>query len=191
MTCQLQVASGTILASAPDLRDPNFMHSISIMCEHADEGAYGLVVNKQSSLTIDRLLPEHPVFGRLDLPVWWGGPVGTDTLQILHRIPELDNASHSLAKGLFLGADLAEIAEFMEGLDARQITDRCRFVLGYAGWGAGQLEMEIRGGSWLPVEMDSELVFAYDQESTWQRAVRSLGAEGVSLAAMPPELGWN
>lgn len=191
MPTDLRVATGTILASSPDLLDPNFMHSLSVMCEHSEEGAYGLVVNKQSSLTLDRLLPEHEVFSKLALPVWWGGPVGTDTLQILHRIPEHVASGVSLGGGLYLGATLEELAEFVLGRSEREVTDACRFVLGYAGWGAGQLELELAGGSWLPVALEVELAFLYEQEIAWQRAVRSLGAEGEGLAVMPPDLDWN
>ena len=188
---ELRVATGTLLASSPDLLDPNFMHSLSVMCEHTDEGAYGLVVNKQSSLTLDRLLPDDEVFGKLALSVWWGGPVGSDTLQVLHRIPEHVPSGVPLGDGLYLGATLEELAEFVAGRDPREITDSCRFVLGYAGWGAGQLEGELSSGSWLPLRLDVDLVFQYAQEPAWQRAVRSLGEDGHRLAVMPPDLRWN
>ncbi len=193
---QLRVAPGTILASSPDLLDPNFMHSLSVMCEHSEDGAFGLVVNKQSSLTVDRLLPDHPIFGKLELPAWWGGPVGSDTLQILHRVPEHITSGHHLGGGLYLGATLDELSEFCTGLEPSAVTDACRFVLGYAGWGAGQLEMELAAGSWLPVALDVELVFSPNpgpasQEPTWQRALRSLGEEGKGLAVLPPDLHWN
>jgi putative transcriptional regulator len=191
MNMELRVATGTLLASSPDLLDPNFMHSLSVMCEHTEEGAYGLVVNKQSSLTLDRLLPDEAVFGKLALPVWWGGPVGSDTLQVLHRIPEHVPSGVSLGDGLYLGATLEELAEFAAGREAREITDSCRFILGYAGWGAGQLEGELSSGSWLPLRLDVDLVFQYAQEPVWQRAVRSLGEDGHRLAVMPPDLGWN
>ena len=191
MEQELRVATGTLLASSPDLLDPNFMHSLSVMCEHTEEGAYGLVVNKQSSLTVDRLLPDDPVFGKLALPVWWGGPVGGDTMQVLHRIPEHVPSGLPLGEGLFLGATLEELAEFVQGRELSEITDHFRFILGYAGWGAGQLEGELSSGSWLPLRLDVDLVFQYAQEPVWQRAVRSLGDEGRGLAVMPPELGWN
>ena len=187
----LKVASGTLLASAPDLLDPNFMHTVSVICEHADEGAYGLVVNKLSSLTIDRLLPDHSVFGSLQLPVGWGGPVGADTLQVLHRIPAMISGGDEIAGGLYLGCELDELADFVLGRSEEEITDQVRLVLGYAGWGARQLEMELSAGSWLPLPISADLVFQGDQESTWQTAVRSLGAEGEKLAGLPPDIRWN
>lgn len=191
MPSDLRVAAGTLLAASPDLLDPNFMHSVSVMCEHSEKGAFGLVVNKRSSLTIDRLLPDHPVFGRVALPVWWGGPVGNDTLQILHRCPELEDCGHALGGGLYLGAALEDLAALLEQCSPADAPERFRFVLGYAGWGAGQLEGELAGGSWLPVSLDLSLVFADGQEECWQRAVRSLGADGAGLAVLPPDIAWN
>lgn len=191
MSTDLRVAPGTLLAASPGLRDPNFMHSLSVMFEHSEKGAFGLVVNKPSSLTLDRLLPEHPVFGSLALPIWWGGPVGNDTLQVLHRDPELADEGHPIGAGLRLGVHLSRLETLVLDLEPRETLERFRFVLGYAGWGAGQLERELAEGSWLPVSLDPELVFGYEQEPVWQSAVRSLGCEGEGLAVMPPELGWN
>ena len=167
------------------------MHTVSVMCEHTASGAYGLVINKQSSLTLDRLLPEHPVFGEMRTPVGWGGPVGTDTLQIVHRLPDRVSGGFEVAEGLFLGGELDEVAMLCAESDGSALAGRLRWILGYAGWGAGQLELELASGSWLPLPMDGDLLFRHDQEATWQSALRSLGAEGQGLAELPPDIGWN
>ena len=198
MTPELRVSTGTLLASAPNLLDPNFMHTVSLICEHGEQGAYGIVVNKRSSLTIDRLLPEHPILGGLALPVSWGGPVGNDTLQVLHRYPDVITGGYALADGLVLGGDIDEVAALFETGPPEAALQGVRFVLGYAGWGAGQLEAELAAGSWLPLALDPELVFparardrAREQSEVWQEAVRSLGREGQGLAELPPDIGWN
>jgi len=191
------IAGGTLLASAPNLRDPNFMHSVTVMCEHSPNGAYGLVINKRSSLTIDRLLSDHPVLGKLALPVAWGGPVHSDTLQILHRFPDRIPGSYRLAEGVYLGGELEDVAHVLGAPEDPQDRHGVRFVLGCAGWGEGQLEAELEGGSWVPLSMQAELVFGMDrggrddQEETWQSALRTLGKQGQDLAAMPPDIGWN
>lgn len=193
----LRVRTGTLLAAAPDLLDENFMHTVSLICEHGDAGAYGLVLNKLSSLTVDRLLPEHPVFGGLPLPVAWGGPVGSDTLQILHRYPDVITGGYAIAEDLVLGGDLDEVAALFESGPVEAALQGVRFVLGYAGWGAGQLEGELREGSWLPLPLQVDLVFERELETPaeqsrlWQRAVRGLGPEGEGLAELPPDIGWN
>jgi putative transcriptional regulator len=167
------------------------MHTVSVIFAHGEEGAYGLVINKRSSLTIDRLLIDHPVFRELALPVWWGGPVGTNTLQIIHRLPDELPGGQEIADGLHVGGELDDFARLVERVDPRKLGQKARFVLGYAGWGDGQLEMELRCGSWIPLPLNPELVFRDQQEATWQEAVRSLGERGRDLADLPPDIRWN
>lgn len=191
---------GTLLASAPDLQDPNFMHSLSVICEHSAGGAYGLILNKQSSLTLDRLLPEHPVLGHMPLPVGWGGPVNGDTLQLIHRFPEHIPGGVHMGDGLMLGGELDAAASLLEDMNTPEVRSGVRFILGCAGWGAGQLESELAGGSWLPLPLDAGLVFrpavdadgaALEQEEVWQGALRQLGTEGEQLSQLPPDVNWN
>jgi putative transcriptional regulator len=197
MAQDLHVATGTLLASAPDLLDPNFMHTVSVICEHTARGAYGMVLNKRSSITIDRLLPEHPILGRMPFPVAWGGPVENDTLQIVHRFPERIPGSYELALGLQLGGELDCVAELLQSDPSPEVQSGVRFVLGCAGWGPRQLDRELAGGSWVPLPLKTRLVFGMDrgrsedQDETWQAALRSLGREGRDLASLPPDIGWN
>lgn len=191
MNEKLRAGRGTLLASAPSMLDPNFMHTVSVICEHTEAGAYGLVINKQSTLTIDRLLTDHPVFKSSTMPVWWGGPVGTNALQILHRVPDEIPEGMEIAGGLFVGGELEDVAEYTKRHGSEKTARQVRFLLGYAGWGEEQLETELASGSWLPLPLKLELAFQDDQESTWQEAVRSLGAEGRELAGLPPDIRWN
>ncbi|MFT7487347.1 MAG: putative transcriptional regulator [Candidatus Paceibacteria bacterium] len=195
---ELMVSTGTLLASAPNMLDPNFMHTVSVICDHTDAGAYGMVINKRSSLTIDRLLPDHPILGRLALPVNWGGPVENDTLQVLHRFPDLIPGGMELASGLFLGGDLDAVADVVGEEASPWMKQGVRFILGCAGWGGGQLELELAGGSWLPLACNADYIFtelgrepARGQDRVWKMAMRSLGGDGQELAAMPPDIGWN
>lgn len=173
------------------------MHTVTVMCEHLETGAYGLVVNKRSTLTLDRLLPEHPVLGQVALPVAWGGPVQNDTLQILHRYPDRIPGGYMIADGVHLGGDLEDVAAVIADPDLPNAHHGIRFILGCAGWGPGQLEAELGGGSWIPLEMNASWIFDFDrggrddQGQAWQSAVRSIGRQGDDLAAMPPDIEWN
>lgn len=197
MPQDLHVVTGSLLASSPDLLDPNFMHTVSVICEHTPRGAYGLVLNKRSSLTVDRLLPEHPILGGMALPVAWGGPVENDTLQIVHRFGKRIPGSYELAEGLYLGGELDQVAELLAEDPSPAVQSGVRFILGCAGWGPEQLDGELATGSWVPLPLDTELVFGMDrgrpsdQEQTWQQALRMLGKQGEELAGMPPDIGWN
>ena len=74
-----------MLLSAPALLDPNFMHTVVLMCQHDEEGAFGLVVNRTTQARVGDLFPDHPDLGSLELKVREGGPVARDTLQLIHR----------------------------------------------------------------------------------------------------------
>ena len=82
-----RVDPGGFLCAWPDLVDPNFFHRVLFLCQHTDAGAYGLVLNDPLPVTTRDLMPSHPILGRLDFPVFKGGPVDEGTLQYLHRIP--------------------------------------------------------------------------------------------------------
>jgi putative transcriptional regulator len=186
---ELRTAPGTILAASPELLDPNFMHSVVLMCQHADEGAYGLVVNRPAEVTVDELLPDHPVLGRHAFPVFAGGPVGLDTLQFLHRAGDEIPGGLELQNGLWLGGDLDALAGLI-AQDRDRARHTVRLLVGYAGWGAGQLDAELATGSWLPASLSIDLVFEEDRQGTWRRAVRSIG-DAAWLADLPPDVSWN
>lgn len=189
----LWVAPGTLLAAGAELLDPNFMHGVVLMCRHTDDGAYGLVLNKTSELTTRQLLAEHPVLGADDapeLPVYLGGPVGLDTLQVLHRAPEHVTGGVEIAYDVMLGGELETIARYVveHPEDARR---NLRFTMGYSGWGGGQLEFELSTGSWLPAVGTADIVFAADCEGQWRSVVRSLGDAAEGHADQPPDPTWN
>lgn len=193
----VRVERGTLLLSAPEMQDPNFMHTVVLMCQHTEDGAFGVVVNRPGEARVSEVLSEHPVASQLELTVRGGGPVGLDTLQILHRVPhddllEMERSLHGLdlGDGMRLGADLDEIANYAK--EKGSADSIVRFVVGYSGWGAGQLDDEIATGSWLPLRATQDLVFSNDTpEAVWRAAVARLGGGGSSLAHLPPDTSWN
>jgi putative transcriptional regulator len=187
---ELRTAPGSLLAAAPDLLDPNFMHGVVLMCQHTDDGAYGLIVNRPAGVTVDALLPDHPVLGGELFPVFTGGPVGLDTLQFVHRVGDAIPGGLPLGDGLWLGGDLDALANVIAE-DAAEARRRVRLIVGYSGWGAGQLDSELATGSWLPAALAIDLVFADDGQGAWRGAVRSIGRAADGLADHPPDVSWN
>lgn len=183
-------ATGSLLASAPDMLDPNFMHTVVMVCDHSPEGAFGLVLNRDAGVTLDKLLPEHPVLGSLRIGVNAGGPVGLDTLQFLHRRPEEIPGGIEVCDGVFLGGALEDLASLSQIRPDVVQTD-VRMFLGYAGWGEGQLDAELNSGSWLPARAKAEFIFSSDPERDWRRVLRSLGSDGQGLEDLPPDISWN
>lgn len=187
---ELRVHTGTLLAAAPSLADPNFMHAVVLMIEHTREGAYGLVVNKRSPFTIGELLPEHPLLVGSTFPVHWGGPVGTDTMQVLHRAPKSIPGGARIGEGLYLGGELDSLARFAVA-KPDEAERHVRFILGYSGWGEQQLDHELVSESWLPAPMKVDFLFERDQEATWRRVVQTVGGEVRGFEALPPDVSWN
>ncbi len=188
MNEELRVASGTLLAAWPDLLDPNFMHRVVVICQHSPDGAYGLVTNQRTELAVKDLLPDHPLLGRSSFPVFLGGPVDHGTLQFLHRVPERIPGGLQLCDDLWLGGELEAMGRFACEREARA-RGALRLFLGYSGWGAGQLEDELRSGTWLPAPPSTEVVFAGEGERVWRTVVRAAGPRG--LEDLPPDPSWN
>jgi putative transcriptional regulator len=190
------LSPGTLLLSAPEMLDPNFMHAVILMIHHDDDGAMGVVVNASMESRVGDALPEHPVLKDVDAPLWQGGPVGLDSLQVLHRHPPVDAGDLvgvpgvDVGDGVRVGADLDWASQAI----ARGVGDpgHVRFVVGYSGWAAGQLEDEIANDSWLPLDPCAELVFGEGSRgSIWRRAMARLQGGGSSLAHLPPDPSWN
>jgi len=188
MNEELLVTSGTLLVAWPDLMDPNFMHSVVAVCQHSEDGAYGLVTNQRTTFTVRDLLPDHPLLGKSSFPVHLGGPVDHSTMQFLHRVPKEIPGGLCLDGELWLGGELEAMARFACG-DASEASRSLRVFLGYSGWGAGQLEDELKGGTWLPAASTREAIFGEEGEPAWRSVIRTVGPEGFD--DLPPEVSWN
>ncbi len=186
----MRVAPGTLLAAWPDMLDPNFMHSVVLLCNHQREGAFGLVVNRDAGLTTRQLVPGHPVLGKVQFPVHLGGPVDHGTLNLVHSLNEEIPGGIEVAPGLLLGGDLDAFGALVEARPAVAAA-HVRLFLGYAGWAAGQLEAELAMGSWLPAPLALESVFATELDAVWRGVIRSIGGEAKGLEHLPPDASWN
>jgi putative transcriptional regulator len=173
------LAPGLLLAM-PQLQDPNFNRSVVLMIEHGDNGSFGLVVNQPSPIKASELLDSlgMPWHGDPDEVVWSGGPVSPATGWVLHEpYPSLP-ATSKLGEGstIHVGPGLA-LTTSPDGLRtiAAAPPTRIRLLLGYSGWGAGQLAAEMARGSWLHADADPALIFDGAPDQMWERAIQSLG----------------
>jgi putative transcriptional regulator len=187
---ELRTEPGTVIAATPDMLDPNFMHAVVLMIQHTEQGAYGLVINRPASLTVDVLMPDHPLLGNEKFPIFTGGPVGLDTLQFVHRAGAEVPGGLDLGDGLYLGGELDALAQFI-ARSGERASESVRLIVGYSGWGAGQLEHELSSGAWLPAALDPSWIFHADPHATWRRVLRSLGREAAGLEDLPPDVSWN
>ena len=190
MSRSFLVGEGALLAAWPELMDPNFMHSVVLLCQHTPDGAYGLVTNQATELLLRDLLPEHELLGRSEFPVHLGGPVDHSTMQFLHRVPSRISGGVPLGADLWIGGDLDELARYLDQ-EPEAAARTVRVFLGYSGWGAGQLDDELEQGSWIPADATVEAVFGAVGEPAWRSVVRSTGRAGEELQNLPPDTSWN
>jgi putative transcriptional regulator len=169
-----------LLAAAPSLRCPFFHHTLVLLIDHGADGSFGFVLNKEAPLdfrgVVEELgleVGEDRVF---DVPVLRGGPVSPETGWIVFDpdgAPKLPKDVLRFANGLALTASVDMLHAMADGL----APERAILTLGYAGWSPGQLEGELREGSWIPVDLDPALIFERPIEDRWRIALESLGID--------------
>ncbi|MHC4263942.1 MAG: YqgE/AlgH family protein [Planctomycetota bacterium] len=174
----LQLPGGALIAAWPGLPDPNFAQTVLLMCDHSEQGAFGLVLNRLLELKVSDLLPDHPVLGRLSTAVYLGGPVDHQRLQFVHMLPGRIQGGREVCTGLWIGGDLDQLAEVLaESEDGVGSEPPVKLFLGYAGWSEGQLESELAEGTWMPAPFDSNVIFSGQGERTWEAVVESVDPE--------------
>ncbi len=174
---------GKLLVAMPGIGDPRFDRSVIFMCTHDAEHAMGLIVNKpRDEITLSDVLDHLGLGNTEDLAqrlVLDGGPVRQDRGYVLHSEDYIaDEGTQNVVPGVALTAT-RDILEAVAGPNAPQ-----RFVLalGYAGWGAGQLENELRHNAWLVVDANDAIIFGDSHDDKWERAIRTLGFEPSQLS---------
>lgn len=166
-----------LLVSMPQMLDPNFSKTVVLLAEYGAHGAFGLVLNRRMDepasaiVTADEPLNIHP-----GMYLYTGGPVEPTRAWILTADAGLDPEALEVINGVYLSASPTLVRRTLES----EPNPATRMVVGYAGWGAGQLDVELAEGSWLLAPVASDLIFA-NVDSMWEAAIRRLGAEPSML----------
>jgi putative transcriptional regulator len=166
-----------LLIAMPGMLDPNFSTTVTLICEHNDDGALGIVINRPTSLKLsglfEQLSVDDPDPQAASNPVLSGGPVGTERGFVLH------GPQHSYDNTLAVSDDIRltlsrDVIDAMAEGNGPQDT---LVALGYAGWEPGQLEDEMLANSWLNVPATPEIVFKTPFADRWDSAARTLGID--------------
>ncbi len=173
-----------LLIAMPQLLDPNFRRAVVLLVHHDDEGTFGLVVNREAEITVERLCDALDIdWGGDDaMSLGWGGPVQPNTGWMIFDSSDrqaLDEAT-GVAPGLHVAGSLDALRRV-----AMDPPEHLRLLLGYAGWAPGQLEQELAQGAWLLAPASPEVVFDVEPEAMWEHVVRSLGIDPTTLVATP------
>jgi putative transcriptional regulator len=173
------------LVAAPPLGDPNFDRSVVLMAAHGEEGAFGWVINGREVMTLSELLVRADVATKppaLSGSVRVGGPVSPEQVWLVyreqHRFDDIED-QFEIGPGVLACASRRVLEVIAEGVVPASLFG----VIGYAGWAPGQLENEIRGGAWLPVDLKVGLVFDVPREELWQRAYESAGTTPMAFSS--------
>lgn len=174
--------AGQMIVAMPGMPDPRFDRSVIYMAAHTEDGAMGIVVNRVlDSLSFPELLdqlsiPKGPAHRQIR--VHFGGPVETSRGFVLHTSDYMQDGSMLVDERIALTASVDILRALANGDGPAE----AMLALGYAGWGAGQLEEEIQNNGWLMVPADRRILFGTDQDRKWEQAVRKLGVEPGRLS---------
>jgi len=180
----MESLKGQLLIAGPSLVDPNFRRTVVLVGEHTEEGALGVVLNRESEATVLEAVPE--LSGLVDglERVHVGGPVQQSAIVVLADFVEPGQA----------GALVLDTVGFLPAeVDPDELGDlrRARVFAGYAGWGPGQLEDELDEGSWIVEPALPDDVFTVEPEELWGHVLRRKGGPYEVLSLMPPDPSLN
>lgn len=196
-TMAAQLAPGFLVA-APALLDPHFRRSVVLLVDHGPKGSLGFIVNRPLDVSMQTLLerigltqqvlPLAPI-GEPDTrrhAVLAGGPVNTQTGWVLFESEASRVLDDEVVRVSERVAVSAASRELLSSLVERSGPERMMLMLGYAGWGPGQLDAEITQGAWIPVDFDHRILFDTPYPERWSSALRILGIDPARLSAQVP-----
>jgi putative transcriptional regulator len=182
--------TGQFLIAMPNMVDPNFAKTLTYVCEHNDNGALGLVINRPTDMSLQTLLERINLPGHVNelggVPVYFGGPVQTDRGFVLHK--PVGNWQSTLSVGGAIG--LTTSKDILEAVGNGDGPSGILVTLGYAGWAPGQLENELGQNAWLTVSGETEtiadVIFDLPADQRLPAAMRLLG---IDLTRLSDEVG--
>jgi putative transcriptional regulator len=182
MSEQQQSFRNQFLVALSSLRGDYFEDSVSLLVDHNDEGAFGLIINRPLKTRLSEIFPD--VNRKFTCPVLEGGPVEQNRVFFLHEGGRVFESTFKISEEIHLTTSL----DFIEQMVAGEAPERTLAILGYAGWGSQQLESEIAENVWLLAPVDPLIVF---ETSFALRATAAANALGVDLNLIPPSAGHD
>ncbi len=168
-----------LLLSMPQMADPNFARTVVLLCDYTEQGAFGLVVNRQMDEPAWTVVKtEPPVRVDPDLRLWIGGPVDPQQTWVLMADAQgPDEEQREVAPGVLLSVSHELTLQVLQAPPSLH----ARVIVGYSGWGPGQLDKEIAASAWLVTEVDPKLIFGVPPDQMWETAIRRLGTDPSGL----------
>lgn len=176
---------GSLILAQPFLNDDVFKRSVCLLCAHSrKEGSFGFMLNKVTEFKVSDFIEE---LDALDLPVYFGGPVATDSLYFLHDNSFAIEGAQKVLDGVYWGGDFQQMIAQLSTQDLSN--HQVKFILGYSGWDPGQLRKEIIEDSWIVTKGNPQTIFE-ESDKLWKDTMEGMGEIYNHLANLPerPEL---
>lgn len=185
---QVDGLTGQILLATPSLQDPNFRDTVVLICQHDRHGCLGLIINRPRDIILDEIFDDMGIryeagpadnHERIQPVVYEGGPMDGFRGFLLHDGWDVYDSTMQVSPELHLTASRDALEELARG----QGPEHYMLLLGYAGWGAGQLEQELCDNSWLIAPASHQIIFQEPPEKRWDFAARCMGIERSQLSS--------
>ena len=180
---------GSLLIANPVLPDPNFSRTVILLCDHDDQGSFGLVINRSTQLKAPDLFLNINILKSYNEKIYLGGPVSQSMVFFLCRSPSAAGKLNEVCSGVYLGSNLETLESLYASLENPE--QDIRFYLGYSGWSGGQLAEEMEQNSWLVQKANEQFIFLDSESLIWPQAVNSLGEKYQYLTKAPVNPQWN
>ena len=178
----MESTRGQLLIAGPTLLDPNFQRTVVLIVEHTDEGAFGLVLNRPSETTVGEAVDELDTFVEEEDALFIGGPVRQSALIVLAEFEDAEEAA-------VVAFD--DVGVLGDHDDATPQTRRGRAFAGHAGWGPGQLDIELSHGDWILEPARPEDAFSDEPLVLWESVLTRKGGSYALVARMPADPSMN
>lgn len=186
MTINNQVKTGKIIIAEPFMLDPHFRRSVVLITEHREDGDVGFILNKMLDMRLNDVMLDFPDF---NVPLFYGGPVATNSIQYIHNIGEMLEGSTRISSGVYWGGSWDNLKFLIEAklVEPKHI----RFFVGYSGWTEGQLMGELGESSWILGDMHANYIFNAQPHTLWRTVLQHRGDAFSIIADMPEDNNLN
>ncbi len=166
-----KIESGNILIAQPFMEDSNFKRSVIGLTEHGEEGTVGFILNKPLNVKFSEIMPDLET--EEQYRVYFGGPVAKDTIHYLHNVGDLLEESIPIKQGIYWGGNFEKLTFLIQS--GLILAKNIRFYVGYAGWSEGQLDEELKGGTWIVSDWFANYTFQSQPKDLWQESLNHKG----------------
>ena len=178
--------TGHLLIAMPAMQDPNFSKTVTYICEHSEQGALGIVINRPLGMDLGAIFDQlsldstDPALARQ--PVLLGGPVHQERGFVLHEPEDASGQEFDATLAVTAAIRVTTSQDILTAMARGHGPRRSLVALGYAGWGAGQLESELQQNAWLSVPATPQIIFDTPYEQRWRESARLLGVDLSTLS---------